>query len=234
MKFSSTRSIALLACAGMLISGFLMISTKAIAVVLIPETTPGLLSLWTDSYPLQYHDLDPGEAAFIRLNVALDDTDRGDLTLEVRKDGDLATVPGGLRVTVERCAVGWTAVPSGVTDEGAPACAAGRSALLTAGSSNDFAADSPRWSLGEIQDERTVYLLVTLALPSSTPAASVDGLSARFGFGLFAQGRAVASPINSDELALTGVDVLALALVAVGAIGAGTILGRSRARAAKS
>lgn len=225
-----TRAVALAACCGMLVSGLLLVSTKAIAAIQVPESNPGLLSLWTDSYPLEYHDMDPGESAYVRLNVQLDDTDRGELTLEVRKDGDLATVAGGLELTVERCDVGWTAVPSGVTSAGAPVCASGRTALLAAGAGDDFTVASPTWDLGEIASSSTVYMLVTLALPSSTPAADVSGLSANFGFGLFAEGRAIAAPITPAALAFTGVDALALLLVAVGAIGAGAVVSRSRSR----
>jgi len=225
-----TRVLALAACVGMLVSGLLLVSTKAIAAIQVPESNPGLLSLWTDSYPLEYHDMDPGESAYVRLNVQLDDTDRGDLTLEVRKFGDLATVAGGLELTVERCDVGWTSVPSGVTTTGAPSCAAGRTALLAAGAGDDFTVASPRWDLGEIDDTSTVFMLVTLALPSSTAPSVVDGLDASFGFGLFAEGEVAAAPISPSALAFTGLDALSLLLVAVGAIGAGFIVSRSRAR----
>lgn len=225
-----TRVVALVACCGMLVSGLLLVSTKAIAAIQVPESNPGLLSLWTDSYPLEYHDMDPGESAYVRLNVQLDDSDRGDLTLEVRKNGDLATVAGGLELTVERCDVDWTSVPSGVTSSGAPVCASGRTALLAADDADDFAVASPTWDLGEIEDDSTVYMLVTLALPSSTPQATVNGLSASFGFGLFAEGQAVAAPITPAALAFTGMDALSLLLVAVGAIGAGVIVSRRRAR----
>jgi hypothetical protein len=218
----------------MLVSGLLLVSTRAIAAVQVPETTPGLLSLWTDSYPLEFHDLDPGESAHIRLNVQLDDTDRGDLTLEVRKFGDLATTAGGLELGVDRCAVPWTDVPSGVTSTGTPVCASGRTALLSADPSHDYESDSPTWQLGPITDDSTVYMLVTLAIPSTTAQADLNGMDAAFGFGLFAEGEAVAAPIAPAALAFTGMDALSLLLVAVGAIGAGVVVSRSRAQGVKA
>jgi hypothetical protein len=222
------RALGLAACSAILVSGLLLVSTKAIAAIQVPEQNPGLLSIWTDSYPLEYQDMDPGESAYVRLNIDLDDTDRGDLELEVRKDGDLATMAGGLEVMVERCDVDWANVPSGVTSSPAPTCASGRTTLLWADSNDDYGATSPRWALGEITDTETVFLLVSLALPSSTPAAATLDRDASFGFGLFAEGTSVVAPITPTRLALTGLDVLSLALIAIGAIGAGVIATRSR------
>lgn len=226
----ATSAVALVACGGMLVSGLLLVSTRAIAAVQVPESYPGLLSLWTDSYPLEFHDMDPGEAAYARLNVELDDSDRGDLTLQVRKFGDLASTAGGLELGVERCDVPWTSVPSGVTTTGAPVCASGRTALLTADSADDYESASPTWSLGEITDASTVYMLVTLAIPSTTVPTTLDGMDAAFGFGLFAQGEQVAAPITPAALAFTGMDALSLLLVAIGAIGAGVVISRGRAQ----
>jgi hypothetical protein len=226
------RVVALIASLAILVSGLLLVSTRAMAAIQVPESNPGLLSLWTDSYPLEYHDMDPGESAYVRLNVQLDDTDRGELTLEVRKSGELATVDGGLELSVERCDVDWAAVPSGVTASGAPSCASGRTMLLAAGASDDFELASPTWSLGEIANTDTVFMLVRLALPSTTPATRVSGMSASFGFGLFAEGKAASRAIVSSGLAFTGVDVVSLLLVAVGAISAGAVAsGRAREKA---
>ena len=222
--------MALIACGGMLVSGLLLVSTRAIAAVSIPESTPGLLSLWTDSYPLEYHDMDPGESVFVRLDVELDHADRGDLTLQVRKFGDLATTSGGLELHVERCAVPWTAVPSGVTATGAPVCASGRISLLSADPADDYQSVSPTWYLGEITNADTVFMLVTLAIPSTTVQASLDGMDAAFGFGLFAEGQEVAAPITPAALAFTGSDALSLLLIALGAIGAGIVVTRGRAK----
>lgn len=227
---SATRVVAVAACGGMLVSGLLLVSTRAIAAVQVPEATPGLLSLWTDTYPLELHDLDPGESAYVRLDVTLNDTDRGDLTLEMRKFGDLATTTGGLEIDVERCAVPWTSVPSGVTTTGTPVCADGRTALLSASPSDDYQSDSPTWDLGMITDTGTVHMLVTLAIPSSTVQTTLDGMDAAFGFGLFAEGQEVAAVTTPAALAFTGMDALSLLLVAVGAIGAGVIVSRTRDR----
>jgi len=230
-----TRATALVACGAMLVSGLMLVSSKAIAAVLIPESAPGLISLWTDTYPLEFPDLDAGESAFVRLTVQLDHTDHGDLTLEVRKFGDMATTAGGLELSVERCAVEWTAVPTGVVASGDPVCASGRTTLLSAGPSDDFTTSSPRWDLGVITDEDAVFLLVTLALPDTLPAGSFDTMDAAFGFGLFAEGLPVAASVTpTGSLAFTGMDALSLLLVAAGAIGTGVVVTRMRARREES
>lgn len=230
MRLTVMRSLALLGCGAVLISGLAMVSTKAIAAIQVPESNPGLLSLWTDSYPLEYHDMDPGESAYVRLNVQLDDTDRGALSLEVRRDGDLATVPGGLQIDLERCDLPWTAVPSGVTTDAGPVCSEGRTALLSTGAADTFSLSSPTWDLGEITNSSTVFLMVALTIPADTPPSRVDGLDASFGFGLFAEGVEVTTPITTTGLAFTGVDALAMLLVALGAIGAGIVVSRARSR----
>ena len=63
------RALGLAACSAILVSGLLLVSTKAIAAIQVPEQHPGLLSIWTDSYPLEYQDMDPGESAYVRLNI---------------------------------------------------------------------------------------------------------------------------------------------------------------------
>ena len=229
-----TRAAALVACGAMLVSGLLLVSTKAIAAVQIPEATPGLISLWTDTLPLEFPDMDPGDSAFIRLTVQLDDTDRGDLALEVRKFGDLATTEGGLELTVERCAVDWVDVPTGVVTSGDAVCPSGRSSLLSADPDDDFTTSSPRWDLGEIARNQDVFLLVTLALPDTLPATAFDGMDAAVGFGLFAQGVPVVAPLTPSSLAFTGMDALSLLLVAAGAIGTGVVVTRMRARREES
>lgn len=222
------RAIGLTACCGVLVSGLLLVSSRAIAAIEVPEQNPGLISLWTDSYPLDFQDMDPGESVYVRLDVALDDTDRGDLELEVRKDGDLATMAGGLEVEVERCDVDWANVPSGVTTSAPPTCAAGQSMLLWADSADDYDTSSPRWALGEITDTEPVHLMVRLALPSTTASSAILDRNASFGFGLFAEGETQVAALPSPRLALTGMDVLSLALIAIGAIGAGVIATRWR------
>ena len=224
--------LSLVVLFAILLVGLTLISTRAWADFKVPESNPGLLSLWTDSYPLHYSDMAPGDEAFVRLNVELDDIDRGDLSLEVRKDGDLATLAGGLVIDVARCAVPWTNVPTGLTQSASPDCTNGEDFLLAADPSDDYALDSPTWDLGEIEKDSTIYMLVTLALPDSTPAFRVEGLSADFGFGLFADGEDAALPITPTRLAFTGVDILSLVLVGVGALGVGVVFSVSRRRPA--
>jgi hypothetical protein len=228
------NALALVIFSATLTLGLLLVSTKAWADFPVPQSTPGLLSLWTNTYPVHYSGMAPGDEAYLRLDVELDDTDRGDLELDVRKGGALATVPDGLTMSVERCTAQWTNVPSGVTSGGTPFCSSGRVLLLEADPSADYSAVSPSWALGEIVHGTPVHLLVTLALPDSTPPQNVTGLSADFGIGLFASGDGGPGPVTPAVLASTGLDVFSLLLVAVGAMGVGIAVARSRAQKEKS
>ena len=226
-------AVALIAFAAMLLAGLLLVSTRAWAEIQVPEQHPGLLSIWTDSLPLHYSDMAPGEETFVRLTVQLDDSNEGDLSLQLRKSGDLATVPGGLEIEIARCDVPWTNVPTGVTEGVTPACAPGAEPLLEATPGDDYSTASPTWDLDEIEQGTREFLLVRIGIPATTPVAVTEGLSADFGFGLFAEGAdAPTIPVTPAALAVTGLDVLALALIAVGAIGIGVAVRLRRTREA--
>ena len=222
-----TRVLGLIACTALLAAGLAMASARAAAALLVPESNPGLISLWTDSYPLEFDDLDPGESVYITLDVQLEGADRGDLELEVIRSGELAEMDGGLEIGVERCADPWTAVPTGITADPPPGCASNQRSLVWL-DPDDLVDSSTRWAVGPITSTETAHLLVTLTVPGSTALADVQGARASFAFGLFAQGVAVAAPMAAPRLALTGLDVLSLALIGVGAIGAGACASRSR------
>lgn len=217
----STSAVAIVISALVLVAGLALTTSRASAMIKVPENTAGLLSIYTDSYPLHYTDMAPGEDAFVRLDIALADADAGDLSLQVRKSGDLATMAGGLEMTVERCEVDWTNVPMSVTSGVAPLCSTGATELLRVDETADFRIASPTWSVDELQNGRVDHLLVTLALPVTTSLAAVEGRSADFGFGLFASGLEDIAVVTPPSLAFTGFDALYLALVAVGTIGIG-------------
>jgi len=216
-----------------LLLGLVLGSARAWAELKVPEATPGMLSIWTDSLPVHYSEMGPGDEAYVRLTLQLDDAPVGDLALQVRKSGALATVDGGLVIDVARCAVPWTGVPTGVTESADPECASGAEQLLAADSGDDFRIVSPTWDLDQIHSVSLVYMLVTLSLPESTALSRVEGLSADFGFGLFATSPAGALTPAPARLVVTGTDALPLILIGVGALGIGTIAvarrGRTRA-----
>lgn len=223
--------VALIALFAMLLSGLLLLSTRAYAAIKVPEANPGFISLYADQYPIQFGNMDPGEYAYAQVDVHLDGSPVGDLELQLRRSGDLALVAGGLVLTVERCAVPWANVPSGVVMTGAPTCAQGRQLLDTSNESDDYDDSSPIFDLGEIRDETAVYLLARVGIPSTTLQSNVNARSAEFGLGLFADGTTItAPPVTPPALAITGVDVLSLALIAVGAIGVGIVVSRMRGR----
>ena len=205
----------------MLVAGLALTASRAAAMVPVPEDTPGHISVYTDSYPLRYTDMAPGEEAFVRLDVLLTDSSAGELNLQVRKSGDLATMPGGLEVQVAHCDEPWTNVPMTVTEGVLPLCSSGVTEVLDVNDSVNFSLDSPIWSVDELQRDTVDHLLVRLRIPTTTALASVEGRSAEFGFGLQASGLDDAIIITPEALALTGFDTLYLVLVAVGVIGVG-------------
>jgi hypothetical protein len=221
------RVLGLVACAALLATGLAMASSRAAAALQVPEDHPGLISLWTDSLPLEYDDIDPGESVYIRLDVQLAGADRGDLDLQLTKSGDLAGPDGALEIGVERCDVPWTSVPSGVTTAPPPSCASNQRSLVWVDPDVVVVARA-QWALGEVTSAQPAHLMVTLTVPSSALTAEVEDRWVDFAFGLFAEGVSVATPVTPTRLALTGMDVLSLALIAIGAIGAGIIVTRTR------
>ena len=227
----SANAAVIVVFAIVLVVGLALTTSRASAMIKVPENTAGLLSIYTDSYPLHYTDMAPGEEAWVRLDVVLSDAQAGELSLEVRKSGELATMAGGLVVDVAHCDVAWTNVPMTVSNGISPVCETGGTLLFRADDSADYRISSPVWDVDELERDHVDHLLVRLGLPDSTPLASVEGLTADFVFGLFAEGLddiAVVTPggatpsgLTPSALALTGFDALYLALVAVGIIGIG-------------
>lgn len=222
----STSSVVMVLSTLLLVLGLALTTSRASAMIKVPENTPGLLSIYTDSYPLHYSDMAPGEEAFVRLDVLLSDAEAGELSLKVRKSGDLATVNGGLEMEVQHCEDDWTNVPLSVTDGITPECDTGATILLQIDESEDYRIDSPVFDVDDLERNHVEHLLVTLAIPATTDLAAVEGLSADFGFGLFASGLddpRIITPgsVTPSVLAFTGFDALYLALIAVGAIGIG-------------
>jgi hypothetical protein len=209
-------------------SGFTIAGASAWGAVLVPSSTPGLLSVWTTDYPIHYDDMEPGDQAFIALMVELDDTDAGDLSLQVRKDGELATMPGGLSIDIDRCDLPWNDVPGGISvaaTTASPTCDLGEARLLSATASDDFRDDSPTWDLGVISRTALIHLLVRVSIPDTTSLVDVEDRSATFAFGLFAEGEELIVPTaGGPGLAFTGIDAVAIAMIAGGAIGVGLVL----------
>ena len=217
----SASTIAIAVSSVMLMSGLALTASRAAAMVPVPEDNPGLLSVYADSYPLHYTDMAPGEEAFVRLDVVLSDSSAGELSLQVRKSGELATMNGGLEMDVKHCDEPWTNVPLTVTEGVVPLCSSGSRVVLHADDSTDFALDSPTWNVDDLQRDTVDHLLVRLGIPLTTSLASVEGRSAEFAFGLTASGLEDPIMITPSGLALTGFDSLYLALVGAGIIGIG-------------
>jgi hypothetical protein len=224
-------------------SALVMVSAGAVAALEdVPETSPdGLLWLQSDEYPLHFVDLSPGNPAHWQIGSQLDGAPLSTLTLEVERDGELVEHPRGLSVSVERCDTEWTTVSTGGE------CATGATDVLAIGPADATAETSPVWDLDGLSSTSGKYVLVTLAVEDSAAARSDEtlmGLTGTLGLGFTAAGDESMTPPSatppedppagsppvdpasperpgSPLLALTGADVVPLALLAAGLLGLG-------------
>lgn len=225
-----------------LATGLSLFSTRAWAMLTtLPENgIAGHLTLRSDPAPARFLGLSPGDTRSWQIAADLVDPS-SPLTMQFTRNGALVSRPDGLQVRAQLCDSEWTDLaatptcPTGSTNVFGPVAASDpRFGPLEP--NHTGALTSPTWSLGTITDAHDEYLLVTLSIPDS-PSARRDrtlmGLSADIGFGFNAEGgdTPAAPPPARSALAPTGVDVVALLLLASGALGIGATLGlASRAR----
>ncbi|SFH27402.1 hypothetical protein SAMN05216274_102240 [Cryobacterium levicorallinum] len=239
---ASSRRRGLLAVAFVaavaVVSGLGLLSVRAVAVIQTVTTVsePGILEL-TSSLPHDaVLDLTPGKPVYWQIGAALTQDLTGSLVLEIRKSGDLATNGRGLILVIDRCSEPWTNL------ETTPRCTNEREHVLVATPLDDNSSVSGIYDLAGISEARGKYLLVALSLNVASEAAGNDlmGLSGEVGIGLTAAGDnsstgpAIKPPGGSysagggDNLALTGIDALALVLVAVGVLALGIVVSMIR------
>ncbi|MFB2555602.1 hypothetical protein [Herbiconiux liangxiaofengii] len=211
-----------------LTAGSLLLADSArAAFVDVPTATgmPGRLVLAADPYPAMFPDLSPGDPAYWRVDARLEDAARATLSLELRKDGELAEHPRGLVMTVDRCSVAWTGV-----EAGAPTCAEGAARITQATPEDDHSTTSPSFELTPLVPGSPEHLLVTLAVEDSAAAqadSSLMGLTGGMGVGLTAtavDGAAI-TPVKPSKgnLANTGREGMLSGVIAFGALTAGLI-----------
>ncbi|WP_104135748.1 hypothetical protein [Cryobacterium sp. Y62] len=230
-------AVALVAAVAV-VSGLGLLSVRAVAVIQTVTTVsqPGILEL-TSSLP---HDvvlnLTPGKPVYWQIGAAVTQGLTGSLVLEIRKSGDLAINARGLNVVIDRCSEPWTNL------ETTPSCTNEREHVLVATPLDDNSSVSGFYDLAGISEARGKYLLVALSLNVAPETADNDlmGLSGEVGIGLTAAGdnsstgQAMETPGGSysagggDNLALTGIDALALVLVAVGVLALGIVVSMIR------
>lgn len=219
------------ASAGLLGAGVVLAASGAMAAFesLAETGAPGLLRLSADDRAPLWSTLSPGEETRWLIRADLDDADRGDLELELRADGELAW-PDGLTVAISACS-GEFGDPSPPAE---PPCAGVLTTVLATTPLAEVAsaldAEGDRFDLGVIRRDGPRQIVVALALPEN---AAPNGARTRVLLGVHAAGNGQGDDEGQNELAVTGADVAALALLAAGliSVGAGATALRSARRA---
>lgn len=210
--------------------GLSLFAARAVAVVEeFNAATPGGLSLVMEGVGEVSEDL--SAPIYWQVSAAMTGDRLGTLTLELRKDGPLSRNARGLVVTIDRCSERWEPT------DAAPSCGLEQQRVLVATPREDYSTSSPTFDLQGITDVRGKFLLVALTLDqgSNPDIAELLTLSATISIGLTAANDSppIGEGAPTDDrghLALTGVDVLALTLVAVGALALGVTITAARRR----
>ncbi|EYT51858.1 hypothetical protein H490_0114850 [Leucobacter sp. UCD-THU] len=221
---------AAVACAGAALT-----ATRASAVFheLAETGRPGYLKLALHSGTPLWAELEPGDSMRWLVEASLHGSDSGTLAVELQAGGDLVS-DSGMTAEVETCSVAFDITASPVGCEGS------RATVLPPTPLAQIPQQGHRRDLADVSSGTPRQVLVTLAIPATTPAAGIEGRSARIGLGVHASGDAPATgllplgtPRSPRALAATGSDVLALGLLSVGLVGVGAAAAlRRRAPAA--
>lgn len=191
------RVAGLALSAAALVVGFCALGQAASAAwAPVPETgTPGRLELWSDSASGQFRDLQPGRVVYWQVLATVESSGRGgaastrdaagsgpvaSLTVELLKRGALAEHSGGMTMTVDRCAVAWSGLPT------RPRCGEGQMRIASATPKDDFSTTSPVFDLHGV-DPGGTHVLVGLSLdPEHSGDRSLMGLTGEIGLGFTA------------------------------------------------
>ena len=224
---------AAVVAASALVGGLGLFSLRAVAVVnaVMMVQQPGVLTLTSNLPHEEVLDLTPGHPVYWHIGAGLTRDLTGSLVLEIRKSGDLATHAHGMIVEIERCNEPWLNLDS------TPSCGEDQQPVLVATPIDDNSTNSAVFDLAGITQANGKYLLVTLSLnaPANVPNEELMLLTGELGIGLTAAGDEVANesgnpaqlPLPSDSrdtLVVTGIDALALFLVAFGVLGLGATI----------
>ncbi|SJN12323.1 hypothetical protein FM113_14585 [Leucobacter sp. 7(1)] len=207
--------------------------------VLTETGRPGYLMLSVDDRTPTWATLAPGESTQWLVRVDLAGAPEGRLSLELDAEGRLVSV-GGLTAAVVSCARPFTGNP------GSLACEAGAVTVLQTTALRDLAPLRSQVALAALRADTPRHLLVTITVPPEASRTEIAGAVARVGVGLHASGdssgRPPTVPPGSDpsepsapppfalshgeagRLSVTGTDLGALGLMAVGLLGLGTAL----------
>jgi len=223
---------AAVVAASALVSGLGLFSLRAVAVVntVMIAQQPGFLKLTSNLPHDDVLDLAPGDPVYWHIGANLTQDLTGSLVLEIRKSGELATNARGLIVAIDRCSEPWLNL------ESTPSCGQEQEHVLVATPVDDNSSNSAVYDLAGIPEAHGKYLLVSLSLnaPANVADQELMSLTGEVGIGLTAAGDGFPSkPENAVQealpagdratLAMTGIDALALFLVAVGVLGLGAV-----------
>ena len=188
----------------------------------VPETgTSGLLTLDADPYPAQNISIRRGERVLWPVTADLDAPSAGDLSVRIVSAQPLAENPDALRFELASCDVPWD-LP---TVPGGPATCPGGTGVVEIADAAFATTDAGEvFPLGDIVPGEPRYLLVTLALPLSTPGA-VAAQPAELSFGFVAQARALPQPRTSGVTGLAATGGVPPLFLGPALLGAGVLLG---------
>ena len=188
----------------------------------------GSLSVVAAPTVLSDDSMSPGDTIFWPINVGLNASTSGHLTLKVVASNPLATDPAGLRLALDSCTVPWT---MGALATDPPTCAGTTKSIIPEQPFADISA-SKTWDIGTVARVSTLPMMATISLAGSVPTA-LQGAQGDMDFGFTALGTTVhADPADPTVpiLAHTGIDPVGPLLLAAGLLLAGFTLARVRSR----
>ncbi len=219
------------ATSGILVAGGAILVATASSASADPGSG-GALSVVAAPTVLADNSMAPGDTIYWPINVGLNASTSGHLTLKVVSSNALATNPDGLRLALASCSVAWTMSSDPTV---APTCAGGSEKTVIP--EQPFASISATkvWDLGTIARVSTTPVMATISLAGAVPT-ELQGAEGDMDFGFTALGTTVhADPADppAKVLGYTGVDPVGPALLAAGLLLAGFTLARVRARMAR-
>ncbi|MGO1543403.1 MAG: hypothetical protein ACTHXA_03590 [Gulosibacter sp.] len=203
----------------------------------------GLLALSADPLPLHWQDVRPGEQTHWLIEASLSDATQGTLALEMHAEGEFIT-DLGLTAAVSACSVPFKG-DAGATV--APTCTGAESVIVPTTAVSQIAGPDAGeiFTLADLHAGDPRNLRVSLALPAEADPAIAADAEGVISIGLHASGEddhrtapgASSVPGAESEglggdLARTGGDLFALAILALGLIGLGVSV-RSWRRSAR-
>ncbi|WP_217491924.1 hypothetical protein, partial [Clavibacter tessellarius] len=222
-----------------LVGGLSLIGARATAAILdTPDTgMPGRLSV-SSEWTAAFLDVAPGEHGHWIIDAGIADAESATLAVEIRSGGELADLDRGVLLQVDRCDDEWVP-PATAAPRTAPTCVSGTAAVLAPTPLREFRGSTDRMDLPDITAAAGEHLMLTASVdPADSGDERIMGRSGTVAVGLHAESAdpaavpvpvdAAAPPVGGTTgfagiLPRTGnaLDVLSLALVAVGALGLG-------------